>query len=74
MDSMEQLFDVIINLNYPDGVLPLRRKQDVARALIEKTRGELAFAVSEFSLKENISDLRIELKKHYEKVSKSRKD
>jgi translin len=74
MDLMEQLFDVIINLNYPDGVLPLRRKQDVARALIEKTRGQLAFAVSEYSLKENISDLRVELNKHYSKVAKSRKD
>jgi translin len=74
MDCMEQLFDVIINLNYPDGVLPLRRKQDVARALIEKTRGELAFAVSEYSLKENISDLRVELKKHYTEVSKRRKN
>jgi translin len=74
MDCMEQLFDVIINLNYPDGVLPLRRKQDVARALIEKTRGELAFAVSEYSLKENISDLRLELNKHQAKVAKSRKN
>lgn len=64
--AMEQLFEIIITLNYPDGVLPLRHKQDVARALIEKTRGELAFAVSEHSLKENITGLKKELK-HYNK-------
>ncbi len=68
LDTMEQLFDIIINLNYPDGVLPLRRKQDVARALIEKTRSELAFAVSEYSLKEKITELRTELDKYNKKM------
>jgi translin len=70
LDTMEQLYEIIIDLNYPDGVLPLRRKQDVARALIEKTRSELAFAVSEYSLKENISDLKSELKKYNIKVKR----
>ena len=68
MATMEELFEIIIDLNYTDGVLPLRRKQDVARALIEKTRSELAFAVSEYSLKENISGLQNELNKYYKKV------
>jgi translin len=70
LETMEELFDVIINLNYPDGVLPLRRKQDVARSLIEKTRGELAFAVSEYSLKENITELRDELSRYYKNVGR----
>jgi translin len=70
LTTMEQLFEIIINLNYPDGVLPLRRKQDVARSLIEKTRSELAFAVSEYSLKENIFELKSELNKYYKKVSR----
>ncbi|WP_455393015.1 hypothetical protein, partial [[Eubacterium] cellulosolvens] len=54
LDAMEELYDFIIDLNYPDRVLPLRRKQDVARALIEKTRGELTFALSEYNLVGNI--------------------
>jgi translin len=70
LETMEKLFDVIINLNYPDGVLPLRRKQDVSRSLIEKTRGELAFAASEYSLKENISELRDELSRYYKNVAR----
>ena len=65
---MEALYDFIIDLNYPDKVLPLRRKQDVARALIEKTRSELTIAISEFSLVENISELKSDLKTYYKKV------
>lgn len=68
LDTMEELYDVIIVLNYPDKVLPMRRKQDVARALIEKTRSELAFAVSEYSLVENITDLKSDLKNYYKNV------
>ena len=68
LEAMEKLYDFIIDLNYPDRVLPLRRKQDVARALIEKTRSELAFAVSEYSLVENISGLKSKLDLYYKKV------
>lgn len=68
LDTMEALYDFIIDLNYPDKVLPLRRKQDVARALIEKTRSELTIAISEFSLVENISELKSDLKTYYKKV------
>lgn len=70
LDAMEELYDIIINLNYPNGVLPVRRKQDVARALIDKTRGELAFLASEFSLEDNISDLKSELSSYYKKVAR----
>ena len=68
LETMEQLYDVIIDLNYPDKVLPLRRKQDVARALIEKTRSELVIAMSENNLVENISDLKSDLKLYYKNV------
>ncbi len=74
LDAMEQIFDILISLNYPDGVLPLRRKQDVARSLIEKTRSELAFAVSEYSLKENITDLKTELKRYQNTIKGKRKN
>ena len=68
LDTMEKLYDIIIELNYTERVLPLRRKQDVARALIEKTRGELAFAVSEYSIVDNITELKKDLKMYYKKV------
>jgi translin len=66
--SMEKLYDIIINLNYTGGVLPLRRKQDVARSLIEKTRSELAVTASEYSLEKNIVDLKNELNSYYKKL------
>jgi len=68
LDTMEELYEIIINLNYPDKVLPLRRKQDIARALIEKTRSELVFAMSENNLVENISELKSDLKLYYKNV------
>ena len=68
LETMEQLYEIIINLNYPDKVLPLRRKQDIARALIEKTRSELAFAMSEYDLVENISELKSGLNSYYKKI------
>lgn len=68
LDAMEQLYEIIINLNYPDKVLPLRRKQDIARSLIEKTRSELVFAVSGDSVVENINDLKRDLNSYYKKI------
>jgi translin len=43
--TMEDLYGVLVTIDYPDAVtLNLRRSTDVARSLIEKTRGELAIA------------------------------
>ena len=44
---MDHIYDVIMELDYPSGLLPLKRKQDVLRGIIEKTRGELAVASCE---------------------------
>jgi translin len=41
---MEELYDLLHTLDYPEGLLPgLRRKVDVARSLIEKTRTDLTY-------------------------------
>jgi translin len=68
LKCMEEIYDIIINLNYTDKVLPLRRKQDIARALIEKTRSELVVASGEYNLVENITDLKKDLTKYYKNV------
>lgn len=44
---MDHIYEVIMELDYPSGLLPLKRKQDVLRGIIEKTRGELAVASCE---------------------------
>jgi len=47
LDMMEKIFDAIIRFDYPSALVPIKRKQDMARGLIEKTRGELAIASCE---------------------------
>jgi len=47
LDMMEQIYDAIIRFDYPSALVPIRKKQDIARSLIEKTRGELAVASCE---------------------------
>lgn len=47
LDMMEKIYDAIIRFDYPSALVPIRRKQDMARGLIERTRGELAIASCE---------------------------
>ena len=47
LDMMEEIYDVIIRFDYPSGLIPIKKKQDMVRGMIEKTRGELAVASCE---------------------------
>jgi len=47
LDMMEDIYDVIIRFDYPSGLIPIKKKQDMVRGIIEKTRGELAVASCE---------------------------
>ena len=47
LNMMEDIYDVIIRFDYPSGLVPIKKKQDMVRGLIEKTRGELAVASCE---------------------------
>ena len=44
---MEKIYDAIIRFDYPSALVPIKRKQDMVRGIIEKTRGELAVASCE---------------------------
>lgn len=46
LDMMEDILTSLLRFDYPDAIVPLRHKQDVARSLLEKTRGEVAVATS----------------------------
>ncbi|MFX1451655.1 MAG: haloacid dehalogenase [Promethearchaeota archaeon] len=46
LDYMSDIYENLISLDYPSGITPgLRRKCDVARGLIEKTRSELTISL-----------------------------
>ena len=47
LNMMEEIYDVIIRFDYPSGLIPIKKKQDMVRNLIERTRGELAVASCE---------------------------
>ena len=44
---MEDIYGAILRFDYPSGLIPIKKKQDMVRGLIEKTRGELAVASCE---------------------------
>jgi translin len=45
LGAMEDMYGVLVTMDYPDAItLNLRRSTDIARSLIEKTRGDLSIA------------------------------
>ena len=57
LDRMEEIFDALLRFDHPDAIVPLRHKQDVARGLVERTRGELAVAAHGTALERRLRDL-----------------
>ena len=57
VEAMEDLFHAILRFDYPDGIVAVRHKQDVARSLLERTRGELAVAVRSAELEKKLARL-----------------
>ncbi|HVL87937.1 MAG TPA: translin family protein [Candidatus Thermoplasmatota archaeon] len=55
--QMEELFSTLVQFDHPAAVADVRRKQDVARALVERTQGEVAVAVGGRRLEKKIEDL-----------------
>ena len=41
---MEEICEAVMSFDVPDAVLPIRRKQDVARSVTEKTRTDLVYS------------------------------
>jgi translin len=62
LDAMEEMYGVLVTMDYPDAItMNLRRSTDVARSLIERTRGDLSVAVVQ-------QDLREALDRHAERM------
>lgn len=58
LNLMEEIYDVIIRFDYPSGLIPIKKKQDMVRSLIERTRGELAVASCERRIEYRTSEFR----------------
>lgn len=55
--EMETLFEMLMRFNHTSAIGALRRKQDVARGLIEKTRGELMVSTENAALRKKLGEL-----------------
>lgn len=58
LKMMEDIYDVIIRFDYPSGLIPIKKKQDMVRGLIERTRGELAVASCERRIEYHTDEFR----------------
>jgi translin len=53
LDALEEMYGMLVTMDYPDAItMNLRRSTDVARSLIEKTRGDLSIAVVQRGLRD----------------------
>ena len=57
VDAMEELYHALLRFDYPDAIVAVRHKQDVARSLLERTRGELAIAARSAELERKLARL-----------------
>jgi translin len=57
LERMEDIFVALMRFDLPDAIVPIRRKQDVARSLLEKTRGDVAVATSARNLQDRLEEV-----------------
>jgi len=57
LESMDEIYTYLFTLDYPSGMIQdLRHKVDIARNLIEKTRGDISIAIQMDDLKKCFKD------------------
>jgi translin len=56
LQNMDEIYSLLITLDYPDALTGgLRRTTDVTRGILEKTRGDLTFALRQDSLERKLA-------------------
>jgi translin len=63
LQAMDDLFDVLVTIDYPDAITGhLRRSTDVARSIIEKNRGDLSVSIVQKDLRDALDRHATELR------------
>ncbi len=57
LDIMEDIYHALVRFDYPDAIAAVKHKQDVARSLLEKTRGDVAVATNARRLHDRLDKL-----------------
>lgn len=64
LNDMDDIFYLLASVDYPDAITwSLRRTTDIARSIMEKTRGDLTTAIRQRKLRDTIEELNERLKK-----------
>jgi translin len=63
LETMETISDRLAEFDYPSGLLPIKRKQDVVKKMLEKMRGELALFKKSKELESKIDAINRKLTK-----------
>ncbi len=58
LDEMEEAYGALMRFDFPSAIVEARRKQDVARGLVERTRGEVAVATRQQKLETQMTELK----------------
>jgi translin len=62
LSYMDEIYSVLVTMDYPDAITNgLRRQTDLARGIIEKTRGDVTFSLRGEHLAEAIRNLSVQL-------------
>ncbi|MCL4562283.1 MAG: haloacid dehalogenase [Chloroflexi bacterium] len=68
LNCMDDIYEVLVTLDYPDAITSgLRRHTDLARSIVERTRGDMTISLREQHLEQALAHLEAELhpgKKH----------
>jgi len=54
--EMETYFSTLMTFDYPDALIATKRKQDIARGLVEKCRGELILSAQMSQLRKDLNE------------------
>ncbi|MGH2386434.1 MAG: haloacid dehalogenase, partial [Candidatus Limnocylindria bacterium] len=65
LGAMDDIYYVLVSMDYPDGItFGLRRLTDVARSIIERTRGDYTTSTIQSSLREALEHHAANLQAH----------
>lgn len=57
LDTMDEIYSLLVTMDFPDGITDgLRRSTDVARSILERTRGDLTTALVQDRLRRAIEE------------------
>jgi len=72
---MDEIYSVLVTIDYPDAITHgLRRQTDIARSIIEKTRGDITFSLRGEHLEQAIERLSSQLNDQYPDGHKQTED